>query len=223
MKTNVIITGATGMVGEGVLLECLADPDIERVLVVGRRSCGYTHVKLSELICADLSNPLPAAGLQGFDSCFFCAGVSSIGKSEEEYHKLTYNIAIGFAKVFMEQNPGYKFTFCYVSGYGTDSSEQGKSMWARVKGKTENKLLEMFPGEAYMFRPGYMKPVKGQRNILKFYLGWQLFYPLIRTLLPKFACTLQDVGKAMINCSRQGYKKNILEVKDIVEAASLSK
>ncbi len=124
-----------------------------------------------------------------------------------------------FAKTFIEQNPNSKLTFCYVSGYGTDSSEQGKSMWARVKGRTENKLVNMFQGGAYMFRPGYMKPVKGQKNVLKFYFGWQIFYPLLKLVMPNFTCTLEEVGRAMVNCAVKGYSKNILEVKDIIEAA----
>lgn len=221
MKLKIIITGATGMVGEGVLLECLENPGVEKVLVVGRRPCGYTHPKLSELITENLSSPSPAAQLHGYDSCFFCAGVSSIGKNEAEYYKLTYDMTLGFAKFFAEQNPGAKLSFCYVSGYGTDSSEHGKSMWARVKGKTENALLGMFPGTAFMFRPGYMKPVKGQKHVLKFYFGWQISYPVMKALMPKFTCSLEDVARAMINCSLHGYKKQVLEVKDIVDAANL--
>ncbi len=208
------------MVGEGVLLECLGHPDVEHVLVIGRRSCGYSHTKLTEVLHSDFMNLSPVAeSFVGYDSCFFCAGVSSIRKPEEEYYKLTYDMTTGFAKTFMAQNPGAKLTFCYVSGYGTDSIGEGKSMWARVKGKTENELLKMFPGAAYMFRPGYMKPTKGQKNILRFYFGWQLFYPIMKTLLPKFTCTLEDVGMAMINCSVRGFTKNVLEVKDIINAA----
>ncbi len=205
------------MVGEGVLLECLDNSAIEKVLVIGRRPCGYTHPKLMELVQNDLANSSSAAELTGYDACFFCAGVSSVGKSEEVYYRLTYDLTTGFAETFKKQNPNKPLTFCYVSGYGTDSSEKGRSMWARVKGKTENKLIELFGNGAHMFRPGYMKPVKGQKNILKFYFGWQLFYPVVKLLLPRFTCTLREVGKAMINTAQQSYDKRILEVKDIIQ------
>lgn len=220
MSTKVILTGATGMVGEGVLLECLTRPDIEKVLVVGRRSCGITHPKLEEVLCDDFMDLSPIAEkFKGYDAFFFCAGVTSIGKNEEEYSCLTYDMTNHFAETFIKQNPNSKLTFCYVSGYGTDSTEHGKSMWARVKGGTENTLLKMFPGSAYMFRPGYMKPVNGQKNVLKFYFGWQLIYPVMKFLMPKFTCSLEQVGKAMINCALGKVSKNILEVKDIIEAS----
>ena len=227
MGINIILTGATGMVGEGVLLECLENSAVSNVLVVGRRSCGITHPKLTELVHSDLGALSPACDkLTGYDACFFCAGVSSIGKKEAEYSKLTYDLTINFAEVFKEANPGKMLTFCYVSGYGTDSTAAGKSMWARVKGKTENKLIEMFahegkPSGGYMFRPGIMKPIKGQKRILKFYFGWQITYPIIRFLMPKFACTLQDVARAMINCAILKPAKNVLEVRDIVEMAKI--
>lgn len=227
MSLNIILTGATGMVGEGVLLECLENPTVSRVLVVGRRSCGMNHQKLAELIVKDLGAPSPAesTALAGYDACFFCAGVSSVGKKEAEYTKLTYNLTINFAEEFKAANPGKLLTFCYVSGYGTDSSATGRSMWARVKGRTENKLLEMFaqegkPSGGYMFRPGIMKPIKGQKRILKFYFGWQLTYPIMRFLMPRFACTLRDVARAMINCAILNPAKNVLEVRDIVEIAN---
>jgi nucleoside-diphosphate-sugar epimerase len=220
MKTKVILTGATGMVGEGVLTECLAHPKVEKILVIGRRPCGVTHAKLEEIIHGDFMDLYPISEkMRGYDSCFFCAGVSSVGKKEDEYYKLTYDITINFAKTFAEQNPNTKLTFCYVSGAATDSTEQGKTMWARVKGKTENALIKMFPAGAYMFRPGYMKPTKGQKNIIKFYLGWQVFYPIMKFLMPKFTCTLAEVGRAMINCAKRGYSKNILEVKDIIDCS----
>jgi len=225
MSLNVIITGATGMVGEGVLLECLDNPAVSGVLVVGRRSCGMTHPKLTELIQNDLGALSPFRDkLTVYDACFFCAGVSSIGKKEDEYTELTYDLTVNFAEVFKEANPGKPLTLCYVSGYGTDSTAAGRSMWARVKGKTENKLIEMFaregkPSGGYMFRPGIMKPIKGQKRILKFYFGWQITYPIMRFLMPKFACTLRDVARAMINCAIQKPAKNVLEVRDIVEMA----
>jgi uncharacterized protein YbjT (DUF2867 family) len=220
LKTKVILTGATGMVGEGVLFECLARSDVEKILIVGRHSCGVTDPKLEEVLHNDFIDLSPIAEkFRGYDSCFFCAGVSSVGKKEDEFYRLTYDMTINFAKTFIEQNHGSKLTFCYVSGYATDSTEHGKTMWARVKGKTENALINMFPGSAYMFRPGYMKPTKGQKNILKFYFGWQVFYPIIKFLIPKFTCKLAEVGWAMINCSIKSYSKNILEVKDIINCS----
>ena len=220
MPVKIILTGATGMVGEGVLLECLADSGIESVLVISRRSCGVTHPKLSEILLSDFTNLSPVAGkLAGFDSCFFCAGVTSVGKKEEEYYKLTYDMTINFAKAFLEENKNRPPAFCYVSGYGTDSSERGRSMWARVKGKTENRLIEMFGPKGYMFRPGYMKPVKGQKKVLKFYFGWHVIYPVMKLLMPKFTCTLREVARAMINSAKNSYVKNILEVKDIIALA----
>ncbi len=220
MALKIIITGATGMVGEGVLLECLVNPLVESVLVVGRRPCGMSHPKLKELIHNDLAALSPYTDkLAGYDACFFCAGVSSVGKKEEEFARLTYDLTVSFAEVFKNANPGKSLTFCYVSGYGTDSTASGKTMWARIKGRTENKLLEMFPGGGYMFRPGIMKPIKGQKRILKFYFGWQVTYPIMRFLMPKFACTLEEVGKAMINCAIHKPGKHVLEVRDIVMAA----
>jgi len=209
------------MVGEGVLLECLDNSAVSRVLVVGRRPCGITHQKLAELVVKDLAalSPAESTMLAGYDACFFCAGVSSVGKKEAEYSKLTYDLTLNFAEEYKKANPDMPLTFCYVSGYGTDSSAAGKSMWARVKGRTENKLLEMFHEGGYMFRPGIMKPIKGQKRVLKFYFGWQFTYPIMRFLMPKFACTLQDVARAMINCAIQKPAKNVLEVKDIVETA----
>jgi hypothetical protein len=220
MKIKTILTGATGMVGEGVLLECLANPDVEKVHVIGRRPCGISQSKLEEVIHNDFMDLSPITEkFKGYDSCFFCAGVSSVGKNEEEYSRLTYDMTINFANVFIAQNPDSKLSFCYISGYGTDSSEKGKTMWARVKGRTENTLLKMFPGSAYMFRPGYVRPTKGQKNILKFYFGWQVSYPFMKFIMPKFTCTLEEVGKAMINCPLGGVSKNILEVKDIIRAS----
>lgn len=207
------------MVGEGVLMECLADPRVEKVLAVGRRTSGYTHPKLQELIMPDLGSVSPADKLAGYDACFFCAGVSSVGKKEAEYSSLTYDMTVNFASAFKEANPGKALAFCYVSGYGTDSTAAGKSMWARVKGRTENKLIKIFGTGAYMFRPGYMRPTHGQKHVLKFYFGWQVFYPVMKLLMPKFTCTLKELGQAMINCAVKYPEMNVLEVKDIVSIA----
>lgn len=221
MGIKVILTGATGMVGEGVLLVCLENQAVDKILAVGRRSCGITHEKLEELIVPDLGNLNDDAGgkLAGYDTCFFCAGVSSIGKNEEEYTKLTYDLTINFAEAFKKQNKNDELAFTYVSGSGTDSTERGKLMWARVKGRTENRLIEMFGKRAFMFRPGYMRPVNGQKNILKMYVGWRILYPVLRALMPKFVCSLEEVGLAMINAAVNGNGKNVLEVKDIVRLA----
>lgn len=221
---KVILTGATGMVGEGVLIECLAHPAVDKVLVASRRSCGRSHPKLTEVIAGNFADLSPIEEkLAGYGACFFCAGVTSIGKDEDEYRKITYDLTINFAEAFKRQNPGRGLTFCYVSGYGTNSSERGKSMWARVKGKTENRLIKIFGSSAYMFRPGYMKPTKGQRRILKAYWGWQISYPFMKLVMPRFTCTLKEVGLAMINCALNGYSKNILEVKDIIEVSEVNR
>lgn len=218
---KVILTGATGMVGEGVLIECLAHPEVENVLVIGRRSSGRTHSKMAEILHSDFLNIQPIANkFAGYDAFFFCAGVSSIRMKEGEYYKLTYELTINVAQEFKRQNSNKNLVFCYVSGYATDSSERGKSMWARIKGKTENKLIEIFGKGAYMFRPGYMRPTKGQKNIVKAYLGWQISYPFMKLIMPKFTCSLKEVGLAMINCALHGYSKNILEVNDIKEMAN---
>ncbi len=217
---KVIITGATGMVGEGVLLECLLDPRIEKVLVVGRSSCGRQHPKLSEILHPNFFDITPIRdSLSGYDALFFCAGVSAVGKSEKKYHRLTFELTTHFTGIVLKENP--TLSLCYVSGAGTDSSEKGRMMWARVKGKTENHLLKMPFKRAFMFRPGFMKAVKGQQNPpdLYKYINW--LFPLARTVFPSYVCTLREVGQAMINVSITGYPKPVLEVKDIVKAAKI--
>ncbi len=214
MKLNVIITGATGMVGEGVLLECLDNPGVEEVLVVNRRPIGRSHPKLREIIHSDFFNLAPIEPqLAGYNACFFCLGVSSVGMKKEVYQHLTYDLTLNFAQALARQNPD--LAFCYVTGAGTDSSEKGRIAWARVKGATENALLKLFK-RAYMFRPGFMKPTPGQRNVNPYYkyVGW--FYPIGRALFPGGFCTIKDVGLAMINAAAEGAPKAILEVKDIV-------
>jgi hypothetical protein len=214
MKLNVIITGATGMVGEGVLLECLDNPGVEEVLVVNRRPIGRSHPKLREIIHSDFFNLAPIEPqLAGYNACFFCLGVSSVGMKKEVYQHLTYDLTLNFAQALARQNPDP--AFCYVTGAGTDSSEKGRIAWARVKGATENALLKLFK-RAYMFRPGFMKPTPGQRNVNPYYkyVGW--FYPIGRALFPGGFCTIKDVGLAMINAAAEGAPKAILEVKDIV-------
>jgi len=210
-KIKVIITGATGMVGEGVMLECLNNEKVSEVLIVNRRHYEITHPKLKELLIPDfLKAEEFASQLSGYDGCFFCAGISSIGMKEEEFTRITYDTTLSFAKTILRANPNIVFT--YVSGASTDSSEKGKMMWARVKGKTENDLIKMgFRGE-YNFRPGFMKPVIGQKNVKSFF---KPFIWLIPKLFPGSSLTLNEVGQAMINAVLRGYSKSVLEVKDI--------
>lgn len=205
------------MVGEGVLLECLRHPEVGQVLVINRRPGGVSHPKLQELIHPDFFNLAPIASqLTGYNACFFCLGVSSVGMSKEEYQHITYDLTLNLARLLAGSNP--EMTFCYVTGAGTDSSERGRVAWARVKGATENALLRLFP-HGYMFRPGFMKPTPGQKNAKSYYklIGW--LYPVGRALYPAGFCTLQEVGQAMINAAAKGYPKRVLEVKDIVKLA----
>jgi uncharacterized protein YbjT (DUF2867 family) len=213
-KLKVIITGATGMVGEGVLLECLEHPAIEQVLMVNRRPYSAKHPKLKECLVPDFMNLEGFNNqLTGYDACFYCAGVSSAGMSEKEYSHIIYDITTNFAQTLASLNP--KMIFVYVSGSLTDSSEKGRVMWARVKGKTENALMRLGFQKVYNFRPGFMRPTPGQHNIKSYYkvIGWM--YPLVRVLLPNQVSTMSDVGLAMINCVLKGYPKQVLEIRDI--------
>jgi len=217
MKIKAIITGATGMVGEGILLECLTHPDVQQVLIINRKPGGVSHPKLREIIHADFFNLAPIEPqLTGYDACFFCLGVSSVGMSKEDYKRITCDLTLNVAQLLAKLN--LEMTFCYVTGMGTDSSEQGRVAWARVKGATENALMRLFK-HAYMFRPGFMKATPGQKNLKISYklLAW--VYPIGRLLYPAGFCTLQEVGRTMINAATKGYPKQILEVKDIVQLA----
>jgi uncharacterized protein YbjT (DUF2867 family) len=219
MNYKVIITGTTGMVGEGVLIECLDHPQISEVLSVSRKPTGMSHPKLKEYIVpVFLSLKENDENLKGYDACFYCAGVSSIGMKEAEYSRITYDTTIHFAKVLLHQNPG--LTFIYVSGSGTDSSENGRSMWARVKGKTENELSKMPFKKVHNFRPGFMKATPGQKNTLKMYkyVGWM--YPFLKVVFPNGTSTLKQVGQAMINCLTIGSNKQILDVRHINELSN---
>jgi uncharacterized protein YbjT (DUF2867 family) len=213
-----VITGATGMVGEGVLLECLRHPDVEQVLVINRKPGGVSHPKLREIIHADFFNLAPIEPqLAGYNACFFCLGVSSVGMDKDVYRRVTYDLTLNVAQTLARSNPD--MTFCYLTGKGTDSSEQGRLAWARVKGATENALMRLFKN-AYMFRPGMMKASPGQKNLKLPYrlLAW--IYPIGRALAPAHFCTLQEVGRAMINAARRGAPKKILDVPDIVRLAA---
>ena len=215
MKFKAIVTGATGMVGEGVLHECLQHPDVAEVLVINRRPCGVSHPKLKEIIHQNFFDLSPVKDqLAGYDACFFCLGVTSIGKNEEEFTKYTHTLTMHFAETVSLQSRD--MVFCYVSGSATDSSEKGRVMWARVKGKTENDLMKLPFRRAYAFRPGFMLPTKGLKNVQPFYKYINWLYPLLRPVFPKFFCTLKEVGVAMINSVTKAYPKQVLEVGDIV-------
>ncbi len=217
---NVIITGATGMVGEGVLHECLNDPLVKNILSLSRKPCGIMHPKLKELIHSNFKDLSSIESLlKNYDACFFCMGVSSIGMTEEQYKPLTYDITLHVATTLVRLNPESKF--CYVSGAGTDSTEKGRNMWARVKGKTENDLMKLPLKAVYNFRPAALKPTKGLQRTLKpyKYFGWLI--PVVEAILPGYICSLQQLGKAMIRVCVYGYKNNVLEVKDIVAAAEV--
>jgi uncharacterized protein YbjT (DUF2867 family) len=215
-KVRAIVTGATGMVGEGVLHECLQSETVEKVLVVGRRSCNVTHPKLTEIIVKDFFD-LSAIenALEGWNACFFCLGMSSVGVSKEEYERMTYGLTMNFAKTLVKENP--EMTFCYVSGKGTDSTEESSLHWARVKGKTENDLMKLGFKRAFAFRIGFVKPSKGAKNVLTAYkyVGW--LYPLVRAVSNNYASTLSEVGQAMIKSVTKGYEKQVLEVEDIIK------
>ena len=214
MEIKVIITGVTGMVGEGVLFECLDHPDVKQVLMVNRRHYEAKHPKLKECIVPDFMDLDGVTDqLAGYDACFYCAGVSSRGMKEPEYTHITYDITMYFAKKLASLNPGMIFN--YVSGSFTDSSEKGKIMWARVKGKTENALMRLPFKKVYNFRPAFMKPTPGQRNIKPYYKFSAVFYPLMRLLFPNQTCTMRELGQAMVNSVMRGYVKQLLEVKDV--------
>jgi uncharacterized protein YbjT (DUF2867 family) len=218
MKIKVIITGATGMVGEGVLLHCLANPEVAEVLIVNRKHYDKQHPKLKELLVPDFMDLTKITDqLTGYDACFFCAGVTSVGKKEPEYTHLTYDITLNFAETVAQLNPDLVFT--YVSGSHTDSTEQGSVMWARVKGRTENALFKLPYKKAYAFRPGIMKPVDGQQSLNGVYRWFMWLYPIVNFLAPKATLTLHEVGQAMINCVVKGYPKQVLEIEDIRAAA----
>ncbi len=221
---NVVIFGATGMVGQGVLRESLLADDVQLVQTVGRAATGELHPKIREVVHRDLSNYKPIENqLSGFDACFFCLGVSSSGMNEAEYKRVTYGIACAAADVLCRLNP--TMTFIYVSGAGTDSSERGRIMWARVKGKTENAILNMLFAGAYMFRPGLIQPLDGIESKTKSYRNFykiaKYLLPFLRSTFPNHVLTTKQIGQAMLSVARRGYPKRILESKDI-RAAALS-
>jgi uncharacterized protein YbjT (DUF2867 family) len=215
---KVILFGATGMVGQGVLRECLLDAGVESVLVVGRSPTGQQNAKLREILHGDFMDfSAIESELAGFDACFFCLGVSSVGMDEQRYRHLTYDITLAAATVLAKLNPG--MVFIYVTGRGTDSTEQGRLMWARVKGKTENDLLKLPFKAAYMFRPAGIQPLHGIKSKTAWYQTLYVVAAPVLTLLhriaPKYVTTSEQVGRAMIKVARDGYSKPVLESEDI--------
>jgi uncharacterized protein YbjT (DUF2867 family) len=220
---NVVLFGATGMVGQGVLRECLQDPSVDRVLAIGRSAPGQRHPKLRELVVrefADFSGI--ERDLSGYDACFFCLGITSAGMSEADYRRVTYDIAMAAARALVKLNPG--MTFIFVSGAGADSSEKGRVMWARVKGQTENALLALPFKGVYVFRPAAIQPLHGIRSktawINAVYAVLGPLYPVFKALFPKYMTTTETVGRAMINVARRGAPQRVLENQDINREAS---
>jgi uncharacterized protein YbjT (DUF2867 family) len=215
---KIILFGATGMVGQGALRECLLDPAVEKVLAVGRRATGQRHDKLREIVHEDfLDFSAIEDELAGYDACLYCLGVSSAGMSEPDYHRVTYDVTMAAASALARRNPA--LTLVYVSGAHTDSTERGRVMWARVKGKTENALLRMpFPA-AYMFRPGYIQPLHGivsRTKLLRvLYALVGPLYPLWKALFPDYVTTTEQLGRAMIQVARHGAARRVLENRDI--------
>jgi uncharacterized protein YbjT (DUF2867 family) len=215
---NIILFGATGMIGQGVLRECLLAPDVGRVLAIGRATTGQSHEKLREIAHDDLFDLSPIEGeLAGYDACFFCLGISSAGMSEADYHRITYDLTMAVAGSLLKQTPA--MTLVFVSGAGTDGTEQGRSMWARVKGKAENALLKLPFKAAYMFRPAFIQPLHGIKSKTKLYRAFYAvtspLYPLWNALLPNYITTTEEIGRAMLEVARRGATKAILENEDI--------
>ena len=222
---RVVIFGASGMVGQGVLRECLEHHGVSSVLAVGRSSCGLEHDQLEEILHGDFTRYDPIEErLRGLDACFFCLGVSAAGMCEEDYRHITFDFTVGAAETLSRLNP--KMVFCYVSGAGTDGTGKGRSMWARIKGMTENRLLEIPFKAVYLFRPGYIQPMKGVRSKTRLYRAMYAvlapFYPLWRTLFPNLVTTTEKVGLAMIRVAEEGCPKRVLENRDINALAEAS-
>jgi uncharacterized protein YbjT (DUF2867 family) len=213
-----ILFGGTGMVGQGVLRELLLDPDVDQVLSVVRSPSGQQHRKLRELVHRDFFDFTPIANeFRGYDACFFCLGATSVGKSEAEYTRITYDITVAAADPIAKLNTG--LTFVFISGKGTDSTEQGRAMWARVKGRAENALLKMPFKAAYMFRPGVIQPMHGIKSRTALYrIPYILLapvVPLLRRLLPQYVTTTEQLGRAMIEVAKHGWPTSVLESTDI--------
>lgn len=209
------------MVGEGVLQECIVNPAVEKILLINRKPTGYSHPKIEEILHSNFNDISPIADrVKDYDACYFCLGVSSVGMKEPDYYAVTYTLTLNFAKVLAGLNP--QMTFCYVSGAGTDSTEQGRQMWARVKGKTENDLLKLPFKAVYNFRPAVMQPTKGARNVKGIYKVFLVLFPLFRAFNGTYFLTLKEVGKAMINVVINGNPTSVVEVKDIARLSKLN-
>jgi uncharacterized protein YbjT (DUF2867 family) len=211
---NVIVFGATGMVGQGVLRECLLDPGVARVVTVGRSATGQANPKLREIATPDPSKLDAYEGeLTGLDACFFCLGISSAGMSEDDYRRITYDLTVAVARTLLRLNPG--MTFVFVSGAGTDSTAKGRTMWARVKGETENAILAMPFKASYMFRPGFIEPLHGIKSKTRAYrLMYAVLWPLtpiVKALAPGSSTTTENVGKAMLAVVRRGAPSPIVD------------
>lgn len=215
---NILLFGATGMIGQGVLRECVLADDVEHVVAITRRTTGKTHYKLREIILPDVAKLSGVeTDLANIDACFFCLGVSSAGMSEANYTRLTYDLTLSIARTLSRINP--QMRFIYVSGLGTDSSERGRTMWARVKGKTENALLQLPFRKTYMFRPGFIIPLHGVRSSTRWtrilYTATKPFHTVVRAIMPGKVTTSEQLGRAMLSVARNGYSSSILETPDI--------
>lgn len=220
---EVLLFGATGMLGQGTLRECLLDPGVARVVTVGRRATGQRHPKLREIVVPDVSDlSSVSAELAGFDACFFTLGVSAAGMTEERYSALTYDLTLSVARTLLPLNPA--MTFIYVSGMGTDSTGRGRVMWARVKGRTENALLAMGFRAAWMFRPGAVIPMHGITSSTRWYRALYAvakpLFLLAKVLFPRSVVTTEQFGRAMLAVARSGYPRPILEARDIAAVAA---
>lgn len=213
-KIKTIITGSTGMVGEGVLYECLHNPKVEAILIINRKPCGYTHPKLKEIIHQDFFDlSTIESQLVGYNACYFCLGITSVGTAKDVYYKMTYTLTIHVAETLSRLNPA--MTFCYVSGAGTNSSEKGGINWAIVKGKTENDLMKLPFKQVVNFRPGIIKPTKGLKQTHGFYKIFAWLFPIMSMINKNSFVTLKEMGTAMINTSISENERRIVEVKDI--------
>jgi uncharacterized protein YbjT (DUF2867 family) len=215
---KVILFGATGMVGQGVLRECLLDPEVTDVLTVGRTPTGVVDRKLREIVHADPGDLSPVEPeLAGYNACFYCVGTTSSGKTEDEYRRITYDLTMVAARAVLKRNPGMVMVF--VSGAGTDSTEKGGTMWARIKGKAENDLLAMPFKGAYMFRPGYIQPMHGTESKTRSYrILYKILaplYPVWRRLFPNMVTTTEHLGRAMLQLAKHGSDEHIFESRDI--------
>jgi hypothetical protein len=215
-QQNIIITGATGMVGEGVLMQCLNSPEIDHILVINRKPCAYTHPKLKEIIHSDFFDfSAIESQLSGYNACFFCLGITSVGVDRETYYKMTYTLTMHVAQTLSRLNSD--MTFCYVSGGGTD--ENGRLRWAQVKGKTENDLTKLPFQQVFNFRPGFIKPLPGQKYAHQFYKYINWLFPIGRAIYPQGFCTMAELGQAMINTLSHHDERRTLEGKDIIALA----